>query len=114
MSIFKNKVFVITGAGSGIGRCLAEQLACKGAQLALSDINAEALNETIELLPSSTQAKAYTFDVANREAMFSHADQVVADFGAVHGVFNNAGVTVVGTFEHLSSYEIEWQLRIYL
>ncbi len=54
MSCFANKVVVITGAGSGIGRSLARQLAVKGARLALSDINAKGLEETIQSLPAGT------------------------------------------------------------
>ena len=48
------------------------------------------------------------------EAVFAHADDVKRDFGTAHFVFNNAGTTVVGTVEHLSIEEIEWQLGINL
>lgn len=111
---FADKVVVITGAGSGIGRELARQLADKGAHLALSDISAKSLAQTRKLLPKGTKVKTYALDVADRDAVFAHADQVQRDFGTVHVVINNAGASVVGTIEHLSIDEIEWQLGVNL
>lgn len=114
MSQFINKIVVITGAASGIGRSLAQQLAAKGARLALSDINTSGLEETMQSLPIGCDARAYTLDTSIREAVFAHAEDVRRDFGAAHFVFNNAGATVVGTIAHLSIEEIEWQLGINL
>ena len=114
--MFSNKVVVITGAGSGLGRALAIALAREGAHLALSDINRKALDETMTLLPeqrgAESQARAYTLDVASRQAVFDHADRVLEDFGVVHFLFNNAGATIIGTVEHTSIEEFEWQLGI--
>jgi NAD(P)-dependent dehydrogenase (short-subunit alcohol dehydrogenase family) len=114
MSCFKDKVVVITGAGSGIGRALAQGLAAKGARLALSDINAVGLEATILALPAGSDVRGYPLDVASREAVFEHAAAVQRDFGTAHFVINNAGATVVGTVAHLSIEEIEWQLGINL
>jgi NAD(P)-dependent dehydrogenase (short-subunit alcohol dehydrogenase family) len=114
MSCFTEKVAVITGAGSGIGRSLALRLAGRGARLALSDINAAGLQETLAALPGGAEARGYALDVSNRAAVFAHADDVRRDFGTAHFVFNNAGATVVGTVAHLSIEEIEWQLGINL
>jgi NAD(P)-dependent dehydrogenase (short-subunit alcohol dehydrogenase family) len=114
MSCFAGKVAVITGAGSGIGRALARQLAAKGARLALSDINAAGLEETMRSLPPGADARGYALDVSNRQAVFEHAAAVQRDFGTAHFVINNAGATVVGTVAHLSIDEIEWQLGINL
>jgi len=114
MSCFKHKVVVITGAGSGIGRALAQGLAAKGARLALSDINAVGLEATILSLPAGADVRGYPLDVSNREAVFAHAAAVQRDFGTAHFVINNAGATVVGTVAHLSIEEIEWQLGINL
>lgn len=111
---FKGKVAVITGAGSGIGRTLAIQLAAAGARLALSDVDADGLAQTIRQLPAGSEVRGYALDVASREAVFAHADEVKRDFGTAHFVFNNAGVTVIGTVEHLEIDEIEWQLGINL
>lgn len=111
---FKAKVAVVTGAGSGIGRALALQLGAAGARLALSDIDAAGLTQTISQMPAGTDVRGYKLDVSSREAVFAHADDVKRDFGAAHLVFNNAGTTMVGTFEHLDIDEIEWQLGINL
>jgi short-subunit dehydrogenase len=112
--MFRNKVVVITGAGSGIGRELALQLGVTGANLALSDINREGLDQTIALLASRTGStvRGYTLDVASREAVFAHAEDVKRDFGAVHYVINNAGATIFGTVAHTSIEEYEWQLGV--
>jgi NAD(P)-dependent dehydrogenase (short-subunit alcohol dehydrogenase family) len=114
--MFENKVVVITGAGSGIGRELALQLAASGARLALSDINSAALDETMSMIDSRSgsrgEARAYVLDVSSHEAVFAHAEQVKDDFGIAHYVINNAGATVFGTVEHTSIEEYEWQLGV--
>ena len=114
MSVFENKVVVITGAGSGIGRALAQQFAAKGARLALSDVNARGLEETLGSLPASTEARGYALDVSQRQAVFAHAGDVKNDFGTAHVVVNNAGTTMIGTIAHMTVDEIEWQLGINL
>lgn len=112
--MFKDKVVVITGAGSGIGRELALQFAAEGAQLALSDINMPGLKDTLGMLPEAARAcvRVYQLDVSSKDAVLAHADQVKRDFGAVHYVINNAGATIFGTVEHTSIEEFEWQLGI--
>ncbi|MDP9140949.1 MAG: SDR family oxidoreductase [Pseudomonadota bacterium] len=112
--MFKGKVAVVTGAGSGIGRALAQQLAEQGARLALSDIDRNSLDETLRLLPKGCEARAYTLDASSRAAVFAHADEVKRNFGAAHFVFNNAGATMVGTIANMTIEEIEWQLNINL
>ena len=111
---FHSKVCVVTGAGSGIGRALAAGLADAGARLALSDVNAAGLDETMRSLPAGTHAKSYAVDVSKREEVFAHADHVARDFGAADLVINNAGVAVLGTIENTSIEEFEWQLGINL
>ncbi|MDB6145598.1 MAG: short chain dehydrogenase family protein [Pseudomonas sp.] len=112
--MFQNKVVVITGAGSGIGRELAIQLAEAGARLALSDINRVGLDETLRRLPVGSQVKDYLLDVASWEAFQAHADEVKRDFGTAHYVINNAGATVIGSVANTSIEEYEWQLGINL
>ncbi|MBV7569441.1 SDR family oxidoreductase [Pseudomonas sp. PDM27] len=112
--MFNNKVVVISGAGSGIGRELAVQLAREGALLALSDIDRSSLDVTLGLLPEASQARGYTLDVSSWSAFQDHAEEVMRDFGTVHYVINNAGATVIGTVANTSIEEFEWQLGINL
>lgn len=113
MRDFTDKVAVITGAGSGIGRALAIALAERGARLALSDIDAVAVADTAATCEKiGAAATAYTLDVADRAAVYAHADQVVAEFGQVNLVVNNAGVAVMATVEDLSWEDFEWIMGI--
>lgn len=114
MDTFNDKVCVVTGASSGIGRALAVQLAGRGARLAISDINAEALEQTRALLPSGTSVTSSVLDVSDKDAVLAHADEVQAQFGAAHYLFNNAGVTLAATIEHATIEEIDWLLGINL
>ncbi|HQR19263.1 MAG TPA: SDR family oxidoreductase [Burkholderiaceae bacterium] len=110
--VFSGKVAVVTGAASGIGRGLATELAARGARLALSDVSATGLAETAAMCRS--EVRTYRVDVAQRQAVFEHADAVLRDFGAVDYLFNNAGVALKATFEHATLEEIDWQLSINL
>lgn len=112
--MFNNKIAVITGAASGIGRALALQLAAAGARLALSDVDRTGLDETMRLLPPECDARSYIVDAASCEAVFAHAEEVKRDFGTAHIVINNAGASVIGTVEHTSIEEFRWQLDLNL
>jgi NAD(P)-dependent dehydrogenase (short-subunit alcohol dehydrogenase family) len=112
--MFKNKVIAITGAGSGIGRALAEEFANRGARLALADIDVANLEETVSLLPNETDARIYKLDVSSRAEVFSFAENVEKDFGTAHYIFNNAGIAVLATVEHVSIEEIQKVLDVNL
>jgi NADP-dependent 3-hydroxy acid dehydrogenase YdfG len=108
MNRFERKVAVITGAGSGIGRELAVNLATKGANLALSDIDTEGLAETVRQAEAlGATVKADRLNVAEREAVLAYADAVVTHFGEVHQVYNNAGIAYNGDLENSEFKEIE-------
>ncbi len=109
---FKNKVAVITGAGSGIGQALAVALADEGARLALSDIDEAGLARTKAMLPPGTELRVYRLNVTDETAVFAHAEQVLHDFGAAHLLFNNAGSGLLGTFEHQSLEEARWLIDL--
>jgi len=98
MKIYNNKICVITGAASGIGRALAVSLAKSGAQLALSDINAEGLAETVQMVGGSNRVMSDVFDMADAQAIADYSDKVESTLGAADYVFNVAGLTRVGNF----------------
>jgi NADP-dependent 3-hydroxy acid dehydrogenase YdfG len=108
MSTFEGKVAVITGAGSGIGRALALDLAKKGARLALSDVDTVGLADTVRQTEAlGAEVKSDRLDVAEREAVLAYADDVAAHFGTVHQIYNNAGIAYNGTVEKSEFKDIE-------
>lgn len=112
---YQGRTAVVTGAGSGIGRALSIALAHRGANLALSDIDADGLEETVRLCAGAGgKVVSFRLDVADREAVLSHADEVASTFGAVHMVVNNAGVAVAGTIEETTFGDFDWLLGINL
>lgn len=105
---FENKVCVVTGAGSGIGRAIAVNLAGKGASLAISDINEQSLNETVALIGKpSNRIRADILDMADAGAIEPYAARVKESFGSADYVFNVAGISRIGRFKDtpLSSFE---------
>ncbi|MDH2414760.1 SDR family NAD(P)-dependent oxidoreductase [Nocardioides sp. CER19] len=114
MKSLKDKVVVITGAGSGIGRALAVDIARRGGLLALSDVNEAGLAETVELAKQAgaVQVKSDRLDVADRAAFRSYADEVLAHFGRVNVVVNNAGVALSGRVNDLEWDDIDWIIGI--
>jgi len=113
MNSFNGKVAAITGAGSGIGRALALQLAAEGCALALSDINETNVAETAQLAGrSNVKITTAVVDVANREQVLQWAANVSADHGKVNLIFNNAGVAHASTIEGSSFEDYEWIVGI--
>ncbi len=113
MKDFTNKVAAITGAGSGIGRALALQLADAGCAVAISDVNEAGLAETAALLSDKgVKVTQQRLDVADQAAVYAWADQVVADHGKVNLIFNNAGVALAGSVAGTSIEDYEWIMNI--
>ncbi|MEP3892073.1 MAG: SDR family oxidoreductase [Hellea sp.] len=98
-NVYQDKVCVITGAASGIGRALAISLAESGAKLALSDINADGLSETVDMVGGPNRVMSDVFDMADARAIADYAGKVESVIGAADYVFNVAGLTRVGNFE---------------
>lgn len=108
MQGFAGKVAVVTGAGSGIGQALAIELARSGAKVAISDVNTEGLAETEERIKAiGAPVKADRLDVTEREAFELYADAVVAHFGTVNQIYNNAGIAFAGDIEVSQFKDIE-------
>ncbi len=113
MSFLGESVAVITGAGSGMGRCLAEQLAVKGASLALADVNEKGLGETQDLLRAAGgKITCHTVDVGKEEQVKAFAATVEAQHGRASALFNNAGVALLGDFEEISLENFRWLMDI--
>ncbi len=90
----KDKVIVVTGGGQGLGRAMALALAAKGANLALVDLNQEALDESVaQVKAAGGDAKTYIANVAKEDEVIAMFDAVVADWGSLDGLINNAGIT---------------------
>ncbi|SFG04897.1 SDR family oxidoreductase [Neptunomonas qingdaonensis] len=95
----KDKVIVITGGGRGLGRSMALELAGQGAKIALADLNAEDLDVTVGLcMEKGVEARGYIANVADEASVEKLFNDVVADFGTLHGLVNNAGITRDGLF----------------
>ena len=111
MKHFENKLAVITGAASGIGRELAVQLAARGADLALADIDEAGLRETAAMV-DGLDCTTHVVDVADRAAIESFAADVVRHHGRVNLLINNAGVTLVSTAEGVDYDNFEWIMDV--
>ncbi|HEX3595910.1 MAG TPA: SDR family NAD(P)-dependent oxidoreductase [Polyangiaceae bacterium] len=113
MKRLEGRTAVVTGAGGGIGRAVADRLARAGCHLALCDRNEAALTETAELVQQlGRRASQHVVDVSKRAAMEALVDEVLSFHGSVHVVVNNAGVTVVSSFETQSLDDFEWLMGV--
>lgn len=109
MKKIAGRVAVVTGAGSGIGRAVALELAGAGASIALVDIDSERLAEVKRSIETAGgKASVHVVDVSSQQQMAALPDQVIAEHGAVHILFNNAGVSVNTVFEQQSVDDLEW------
>jgi NAD(P)-dependent dehydrogenase (short-subunit alcohol dehydrogenase family) len=114
MKTLDGKVVVITGAGSGIGRALALDVAAKGALVAVSDWNERGLVETVELLKDSgaREVRSDVLDVSDREAFGEYAAAVKDQFGRVNVIVNNAGVSHTGPVTEMEYADFDWLMGI--
>lgn len=106
--MFGQAVIVITGAGSGIGRALAMDLSAQGALLALSDVDAGGLHETArQCVAAGARVLVTELDVSDRSAMQKYVVAVLAEFGHVDFLFNNAGIIFTGDVDQTEYEDIQ-------
>jgi NAD(P)-dependent dehydrogenase (short-subunit alcohol dehydrogenase family) len=113
MSFLSGGVAVVTGAGSGIGRALAQQLAAAGSALALADIDEPGLLQTVQSLgKKSGLITTQVMDVADEASVKAFAEDVSSRHGCVTLLINCAGVSLHGDFEEVSLDDFRWLMGI--
>jgi NAD(P)-dependent dehydrogenase (short-subunit alcohol dehydrogenase family) len=109
----RGRVAAVTGAGSGIGRAIAIELARAGTHLALSDVDEVGLAETVAKAEGmGVKVTSARVDVGDREAVHAWADAVADEHGQVNLVFNNAGVALGATVEGVRYEDFHWLMDI--
>jgi NAD(P)-dependent dehydrogenase (short-subunit alcohol dehydrogenase family) len=115
MERLKDRIAVVTGAASGIGRALARRFADEGMQVVLADVESGPLADVEkELAASGAHVLAQVCDVAREDSVRALADAALARFGAVHVVCNNAGVVTAGPTHELSQQDWDWVMGVNL
>jgi short-subunit dehydrogenase len=111
---FSGKAAVVTGAASGIGRALALQLAGRGCDLALADVDEVGLKAVADEIARTLPTKVLTrrVDVADQGQVEAFAREAIANFPRLSIVINNAGVALQGQFEELELAQIQWLMGI--
>jgi NADP-dependent 3-hydroxy acid dehydrogenase YdfG len=108
-----NRVAVITGAGSGIGRATALAMARRGCHLALADIDEAAVQDTARTAQAlGVRATGHRLDVADRAAVAAFPGDVMRAHKRADLLMNNAGVALGGTFEQVSEHDFDWLMEI--
>ncbi len=111
--ILHNKLALITGAGSGIGRGITLALAKRGCHLILCDINMDGLRETENLIQSyGVKVASHQLDVADKENIMELVEYISTDYGTLDILINNAGVALSGGFEQVTEADFNWLFSI--
>jgi NAD(P)-dependent dehydrogenase (short-subunit alcohol dehydrogenase family) len=115
MQKLEDRVAVVTGAASGIGRALAERFAVEGMKVVMADVEADALEGVVAAVRSTARAVLpVRVDVARAEDVERLARETYAAFGAAHVVCNNAGVAVIGAVHEHSLADWQWVIGVNL
>jgi len=112
MREFRDRVAVVTGAASGIGRALAERFLAEGARVVLADVEQPALEATLRELGAAGEVLGVPTDVTRAEDVAALAEATLGAFGAVHVVCNNAGVFAGGPAWECPIEDYEWVLGV--
>jgi NAD(P)-dependent dehydrogenase (short-subunit alcohol dehydrogenase family) len=115
MMDFSGKTAFVTGGASGIGLALCRAFGRRGMKVAVADVEAEACAGAIETLGrEGVCAMAATCDVSDREALAGAAAKTFAEFGKVHILCNNAGVSRAGPIENIAPSDWDWVIGVNL
>ena len=115
MKDLTDRVAVVTGGGSGIGRATSVLLAQRGCHVALVDVDERGMAETRRVLdPHGRRTSAHRADVSDADRMREVAEEVEQQHGACHVLVNNAGVTAAGRFEEERLEDLQWIVGINL
>lgn len=111
---FEGSAAAITGAASGIGRALALELAARGCDLALADLDIAGLESVAKEITAAYPRRVSTrsVDVAAPEQIQAFATAAIADFPALNLLFNNAGVALLGQFDEFDQTQMAWLMDI--
>lgn len=113
MLAFKDKIVVVTGAASGIGRATALRFARKGAKIALIDINENGLKTLLlEIRELGSEGLVLTIDVSDLEALKEGARKIAHQFGKIDIWINNAGIAVYGEFQQIPPQEFKRVIEV--
>jgi meso-butanediol dehydrogenase / (S,S)-butanediol dehydrogenase / diacetyl reductase len=103
---FKDKVIIVTGAGSGIGAATTTLLAREGATLSLADMNAETLDAQFRrLTPASPPHLRTVLDVSDEQQVEALVAATLGAFGRIDALINNAGIGILGRVTELSTQD---------
>ena len=109
MKTFQNKVSVVTGAGSGMGRYLALNLAQEGSDVVICDINQKALNETEDLIKAyNVSCSSLNLDLREKNNINTLVKKTILNHGKVDLLFNNAGVVTASPFLEMKESDWDW------
>ena len=109
MKTFQNKVSVVTGAGSGMGRYLALNLAQEGSDVVICDINQKALNETEDLIKAyNVSCSSLNLDLREKNNIDTLVEETISNHGKVDLLFNNAGVVTASPFLEMKESDWDW------
>ncbi len=115
MTSIKDRTAFITGGASGIGLALAEVFAGAGASVVIADVEALALERAeLHLQAQGASVLALQLDVTDRAAFAAAREAAIERFGAVHLLFNNAGVNVPGPLDQVSYDDWDWVMGVNL
>ena len=113
MGKVENKITLLTGAGRGIGRAIAEKFAKEGAIMILCDIDEEALSETLEIVKKySPSSLSYVLDVTKEDMVNNVVKDVIEKFGKIDILLNNAGVSTMNHFWELAEKEWDFNMNV--